>query len=136
MHLAIQLSSPEIGPAPYFSAGRRPSPPAGNLVIDANQAGGTNYSAAPQVQRTITVTCRRAGLQPSLQLLPPTPLSLRGSAMYPITVTDVGSSFTSTVMLNVSGLPPGGTFNPTTPGIGERNLDADGDNSLLFFNFG
>ena len=28
---------------------------AGNLVIDANQAGNTNYSAAPQVQRTVVV---------------------------------------------------------------------------------
>ena len=29
---------------------------AGTCVIDANQAGNATYSAAPQVQRTITVT--------------------------------------------------------------------------------
>jgi hypothetical protein len=29
---------------------------AGSCVIDANQAGNTQYAAAPQVQRTITVT--------------------------------------------------------------------------------
>ena len=94
---------------------------AGNLVIDANQAGGTNYSAAPQVQRTITVNAPAPDF--TVTATPPSQsVEPGGSAMYPITVTDVGSSFTSTVMLSVSGLPPGatGTFNPTTitPGSG------------------
>jgi hypothetical protein len=34
---------------------------AGSCVIDANQAGDANYSAAPQVQQTITVQSATTG---------------------------------------------------------------------------
>lgn len=88
---------------------------AGSLVIDANQAGNTDYSAAPQVQRTITVNAPAADF--SIAATPPSQsVQPGGSATYPITVTDVGSSFTSAVTLTVTGLPTGatGSFNPPT----------------------
>jgi sugar lactone lactonase YvrE len=93
----------------------------GNLVIDANQAGNADYSAAPQVQKTIvvnapvpdfkiTATTTSQGVQPG------------GTTTFPITVADVGASFTGTVTLSVSGLPTGatGSFSPPTitPGSG------------------
>jgi hypothetical protein len=92
---------------------------AGNLVIDANQAGNADYSAAPQVQRTVVVNVPAPDFSvastTSSQSVAP-----GGSAVYPITVTDVGSAFTGAVTLSVSGLPTGatGTFNPApvTPG--------------------
>jgi hypothetical protein len=91
----------------------------GNLVIDANQAGNTDYSAAPQVQRTVAVNAPA----PDFSVASTTPsqsVTAGGSAVYPITVADVGSAFTSAVTLSVSGLPTGatGSFNPAsvTPG--------------------
>lgn len=88
---------------------------AGNLVIDANQAGNTDYAAAPQVQRTIMVNAPAPDF--GITATPPSQsVQPGGSATYPITVTDSGSSFTSAVTLSVSGLPAGatGTFNPPT----------------------
>jgi hypothetical protein len=85
----------------------------GNLVIDANQAGNTDYSAAPKVQRTITMNAPAPDF--SVTATPPSQSIEPGaSAMYPVTVADVGSSFTSAVTLSVSGLPTGatGTFSP------------------------
>jgi hypothetical protein len=43
---------------------------AGNCVIDANQAGGADYSAAPQVQHTITVTSGPAATTTTLSISP------------------------------------------------------------------
>jgi trimeric autotransporter adhesin len=87
----------------------------GNLVIDANQAGNVDYSTAPQVQKTIvvnapvpdfkvTTTTTSQSVQPG------------GTTTFPITVADVGASFTGTVTLSVSGLPTGatGSFSPPT----------------------
>ncbi len=92
---------------------------AGNLVIDANQAGSTNYSAATQVQRSITINAPAPDFTISTTQTSQT-VEPGGSTTYPITVADSGGSFTSAVTLSVSGLPPGatGTFNPTsvTPG--------------------
>jgi len=88
---------------------------AGNLVIDANQAGNTDYSAAPQVQRAITMNALAPDF--SITATPPSQSIEPGSlAMYPVTVADVGSSFTNAVTLSVSGLPTGstGTFSPAT----------------------
>ncbi|MFZ0337310.1 MAG: choice-of-anchor D domain-containing protein [Terracidiphilus sp.] len=87
----------------------------GNLVIDANQAGNADYSAAAQVQRSITVNAPAPDF--SVAATPPAQTVQPGaSATYPITVGDVGSSFTGTVTLSVSGLPTGatGTFSPPT----------------------
>jgi sugar lactone lactonase YvrE len=89
---------------------------AGNLVIDANQAGNADYSLAPQVQRTIVVTTDFT------VSATPTSQSIQGgaSAQYSITVTSDGGSFSSPVMLSVTGLPVGATdsfsTNPVTPG--------------------
>jgi sugar lactone lactonase YvrE len=89
---------------------------AGNLVIDANQAGNADYSAAPQVQQTIAVTTDFT------VSATPTSQSIQGggSAEYSITVSSNGGSFTSPVMLSVTGLPVGATgsfsINPVTPG--------------------
>jgi hypothetical protein len=88
---------------------------AGNLVIDANQAGNTNYSAAAQVQRTVVVNVPApdfsvASTTASQSVAP------GGSAVYSITIADVGSPFTGTVTLSVTGLPTGatGAFSPPT----------------------
>ena len=60
----------------------------GSLVIDANQAGNADYSAAPQVQRTITVNAPAADF--SVTATPPSQsIEPGGSATYPITVADV-----------------------------------------------
>jgi sugar lactone lactonase YvrE len=93
----------------------------GNLVIDANQAGNTDYSAASQVQRTVAVNAP----VPDFSVTPTTPsqsVQPGGTAMFTITVAYVGSGFTNPVTLSISGLPTGatGTFNPPsiTPGAG------------------
>jgi hypothetical protein len=88
---------------------------AGNLVIDANQAGNADYSAAAQVQRSIAVNAPAPDF--TVAATPPAQSVQPGAtATYPITITDVGSSFTGVVTLSVSGLPTGatGTFSPPT----------------------
>jgi sugar lactone lactonase YvrE len=87
----------------------------GNFVVDANQAGNTDYSAASQVQRTVAVNAP----VPDFNVTPTTPsqsVQPGGTTMFTITVADVGSGFTNPVMLSVSGLPTGatGSFNPAT----------------------
>jgi hypothetical protein len=87
----------------------------GNLVIDANQAGNADYSAAAQVQRSVTVNAPAPDF--SVAATPPSQTVQPGaSATYPIVVADVGSSFTGVVTLSVSGLPTGATaaFSPPT----------------------
>jgi hypothetical protein len=88
---------------------------AGNLVIDANQAGNADYSAAAQVQKSIALNAPAPDF--NVAATPPSQSVQPGaSATYPITVADVGSSFTGVVTLSVSGLPTGatGTFSPAT----------------------
>jgi NHL repeat len=91
---------------------------AGNLVIDANQAGNADYSAAPQVQRTVVINADF-----TISATPPSQTVASGaSAQYTITATQVGGDFSNPVDLNVTGLPAGATaaFSPTsiTPGTG------------------
>jgi hypothetical protein len=65
----------------------------GSFVIDANQAGNTNYSAAPQVQRTVQVTLAAQTItfaNPGAQTVG-TPLTLSATASSGLTV-----AFTST----------------------------------------
>jgi sugar lactone lactonase YvrE len=52
--VAFTIDAASTAPA-TFSANILTIKGAGTLVIDANQAGNTNYAAAPQVQRTIVV---------------------------------------------------------------------------------
>jgi len=95
---------------------------AGTLVIDANQAGNSSYSAAAQVQRTVVVN---AAAPPTpdfaISTSPASLSSLPGvSVSLAVSVADVGGPFNSAVLLSVSGLPAGATatFAPTsvTPG--------------------
>ena len=92
---------------------------AGTFVIDANQAGNTSYSAAPQVQRTVVVnspvpdfTITMAGSALSVKR--------GGSSTSTVTATAANGSFDSAVDLSISGLPAGvtGSFSPAsiTPG--------------------
>ncbi|MGA3047448.1 MAG: glycoside hydrolase family 44 protein [Terracidiphilus sp.] len=98
---------------------------AGNLVIDANQAGSASYSAAAQVQRTVVVT---APATPDFAIST-NPASLSstpgGSANLTVAVAATGGAFSNAVTLSVSGLPVGATatFAPTsvTPGSSTAN---------------
>jgi len=91
---------------------------AGTLVIDANQAGNSSYSAAAQVQKTVVVN---AAAPPTpdfaISTNPASLSSLPGvSASVAVTVADIGGPFNSAVTLSVSGLPTGATatFAPTS----------------------
>jgi len=98
---------------------------AGNFVIDANQAGNTNYIVAAQVQRTVTVNVPAPDF--SISSTTPSQTVLPGATVkYPITVTDVGSAFSGTVALSVSGLPTGasGSFSPATVIPGSTNASS------------
>jgi hypothetical protein len=88
-------------------------------VASASSASTTITMSAPE-----NVTANFAAVTPpsftvSSSTTPQT-VQPGGSAMYSITVADVGSAFTSAVTLSVSGLPTGatGSFNPAsvTPG--------------------
>ena len=70
----------------------------GNLVIDATQAGNTNYNAATQVQRTVVVNAATATI--SINDIP-------SSAVY-------GGSFTPTYLYSGSGSPAESTVSTTT----------------------
>ena len=71
---------------------------AGTLVIDANQAGNTNYTAAVQVQRSIVVNKAMASI--SVNNLP-------GNAVY-------GGSFTPTYLYSGNGSPSESVTSSTT----------------------
>jgi len=55
----------------------------GTCVIDANQAGGGNYQAAPQVSQTVTV----AGQSQTITFSNPGPGAVKHSAMLTATAT-------------------------------------------------
>jgi hypothetical protein len=57
---------------------------AGKCVIDANQAGNTDYSDAPQVQQSFTIGYAFSGFQPPVAG-PPTVNTGHGGRTYPIT---------------------------------------------------
>jgi sugar lactone lactonase YvrE len=88
---------------------------AGNLVIDANQAGNADYSAAPQVQRTVLVNPPPPDFTitatPSSQTI-----AAGASAAYTVTLAATNGNFNNVIALSSSGLPTGanGTFNPAT----------------------
>ena len=95
---------------------------AGNLVIDANQAGNADYSAAPQVQRTVLVNPPppdfTIAATPSSQTIAP-----GASAAYTVTITATNGNFNNVVTLSATGLPTGanGTFAPATINPGKSN---------------
>jgi hypothetical protein len=94
-----------------ISAGTLTVTSAGTLVIDANQAGNSSYSAAAQVQRTVVVNA--AAPAPSDFTISSSSASLStnagGSAEATVTVAATGGTFSSAVTLSVSGLPTGAT---------------------------
>lgn len=76
----------------------------GDCVVDANQAGDADYSAAPQVQQTITVS------QPS-------PPSFGGSPPAPTTTTTVPTTST-TLPTTTTTRPPSSPTSVPAPQIG------------------
>ena len=98
---------------------------AGSLVIDANQAGNADYSAAPQVQKTIVVSPPQSVPSGSsdftINARPPSQSVVLGAAAtYTGAVASSGGAFTNAVALSLSGAPAGASvsFSPTsiTPG--------------------
>jgi len=95
---------------------------AGNLVIDANQAGNADYSAAPQVQRTVLVNPPPPDFTvtatPSAQTIAP-----GASTTFTVTIAATNGTFNNVVTLSASGLPAGanGAFDPTTINPGKSN---------------
>jgi len=98
---------------------------AGNLVIDANQAGNANYAAAGQVQHTVLV---EPAVLPDFSIAA-TPgaqsVATGQSAPFTVTATANSTGFSTPIILSVSGLPAGatGTFSPAsiTPGAGSAS---------------
>jgi hypothetical protein len=88
---------------------------AGKLVIDANQAGNTDYSAAPQVQRTVLVNP-----PPPDFTIAATPASQTiaagASTTFTVTLSAINGTFNNVITLSASGLPTGatGAFQPAT----------------------
>jgi sugar lactone lactonase YvrE len=95
---------------------------AGNLVIDANQAGNADYSAAPQVQRTVLVNP-----PPPDFTITATPASQTiaagASTSFTVTIAATNGTFNNIVTLSASGLPTGatGTLQPGTINPGNSN---------------
>jgi sugar lactone lactonase YvrE len=95
---------------------------AGNLVVDANQAGNADYSAAPQVQQTVLVNPPPPDFTitatPSSQTVAP-----GASATYTVTIAATNGNFNNVVTLSATGLPTGanGAFAPTTITPGKSN---------------
>jgi hypothetical protein len=94
---------------------------AGNLVIDANQAGNADYSAAAQAQRTVLVNPPPPDF--TISAAPPSQTIAAGaSTEFTVTITATNGNFSNPVTLSATGLPIGanGTFQPATinPGTG------------------
>jgi len=89
----------------------------GTFVIDANQAGNTNYAAATQVQKSVVVS---AAPVPSFTVTSPTaPQTVQpgSAATYTINANPVNGSYTGTVTLSASGLPTGATASFVPPSV-------------------
>ena len=88
---------------------------AGNLVIDANQAGNADYSAAPQVQRTVVINAPPGDFSISASPGSQT-VNAGATANYTITVDSI-NAFGNNVALSVTGYPPGSTVTFSPPQI-------------------
>ncbi|MGI8679413.1 MAG: Ig-like domain repeat protein, partial [Jatrophihabitans sp.] len=90
----------------------------GSCVIDANQAGDVNYTAATQVQRTVTVT--KAPTTTTLTVNPPSP------------AINQPTTLTATVHYSGSGVAPTGTvsFYDGTTLLGTAPVQPDGAATL------
>ena len=97
---------------------------AGTFVIDANQAGNANYSAAPQVQLTITVN---KGTQ-TISFTAPTTTTYAFPVAAPITVTATSTSTLSAALTLDASSTGTGTFIGgvlTVTGTGTFVIDAN-----------
>jgi len=97
---------------------------AGTFVIDANQAGNANYSAAPQVQLTITVN---KGTQ-TISFTAPTTTTYAFPVAAPITVTATSTSTLTTALTLDASSTGAGTFIGgvlTVTGTGTFVIDAN-----------
>ena len=110
----------------------------GNCVIDANQAGNTNYSAAPQVQRTITVgqgpsSSGGGGTPPILVGLSPSPQTINftapasASVGNSATLSATGGASGNPVVFSVDGSSGPGVCAVTGTNGGTFNFTAAGD---------
>ncbi|MDP9118111.1 MAG: Ig-like domain-containing protein, partial [Actinomycetota bacterium] len=91
----------------------------GTCVIDANQAGDASFSAAPQVQRTVTVT--KAATTTTLTVNPPSP------------AVNQATTLTATVHYSGNGAAPTGTvsFYDGATLLGTAPVQADGTATLV-----
>jgi predicted outer membrane repeat protein len=80
---------------------------AGSIVIDANQAGSSTYSAAPQVQQTLVVLPPGATLQGGVLYL------VGGNTNDTVNIKHVGTSNTGMTGIQVQGQLNGVNFNNT-----------------------
>ncbi len=111
----IDTSTAACAPSP---ARPSPSPRAGTCVIDANQAGNTNYNAAPQVQQSFIIAGTQAITFTSTPPAPrasvePTRRGDRGASGNPV-IFSIDSCGRRT------GTISGGTINFTAGGSGDR----------------
>jgi multisubunit Na+/H+ antiporter MnhE subunit len=88
---------------------------AGNVVINANQAGNPDYSAAPQVQRTVLVNPPPADFTISAAPRSQT-VSSGSTATYNVTLTGT-NNFDTNIALTVSGYSPGSTVQFSPPQV-------------------
>jgi len=106
---------------------------AGTLKIDANQAGNTNYAAAPQAQ--VTVQVNKAPQTLSFNPQPTSPVAFAANLTIPLNATGGGSSSPIVYTLDSSTTAPatisGSTVSVT--GVGNVVIDANqaGDNNYL-----
>ena len=102
---------------------------AGNLVIDANQAGNTDYSAAPQVQRTVVIDALPGDF--SIFAKPASQTVNAGTtANYTITVDGI-NAFAKNVVLSVTGYPLGSTVTFSPPQVNPGDGPATSALSVL-----
>ncbi|MGA9669080.1 MAG: glycoside hydrolase family 44 protein [Terracidiphilus sp.] len=96
---------------------------AGNLVIDANQAGNASYSAAAQVQRTVVVTALTAQ---TITFAPPTsPVTYKSGLTIPLSATGGGSGNPVVFTLDSSSAGTGSISGSTLTVTGAGNLIID-----------
>jgi sugar lactone lactonase YvrE len=102
---------------------------AGNLVIDANQAGNTDYSVAPQVQRTVVIDALPGDFSISARPASQT-VNAGATANYTITVDGI-NAFAKNVVLSVTGYPLGSTVNFSPPQVNPGDGPATSALSVL-----
>jgi hypothetical protein len=70
---------------------------AGTCVVDANQAGNTNWNAAPQVQQSVTVTVSKANQTITFTSTNPSPVTVGGATYTPTATATSGLTVSFTI---------------------------------------